>query len=102
MAHVTLAKKQQGVVLIVALIMVVAVTGIAVTLMNSSSIDIKITNAVQEREVAETGSPFDLLHFHLCFRRGLSTWVSALRNILELVHIPAIKPHNAYLKTGKK
>ncbi|MCP4586522.1 MULTISPECIES: pilus assembly protein PilX [unclassified Pseudoalteromonas] len=53
MAHVTLAKKQQGVVLIVALIMVVAVTGIAVTLMNSSSIDIKITNAVQEREVAE-------------------------------------------------
>ncbi|GKW52090.1 hypothetical protein NCCP2140_11430 [Pseudoalteromonas sp. NCCP-2140] len=53
MAYVNLPKKQQGVVLIVALIMVVAVTGIAVTLMNSSSIDIKITTAVQEREVAE-------------------------------------------------
>ena len=46
-------KKQQGVVLITALIMVIAVTGIAVTLMSSSSIDIKITNAAQEREVAE-------------------------------------------------
>ncbi len=44
---------QQGVVLITALIMVIAVTGIAVTLMSSSSIDIKITNAAQEREVAE-------------------------------------------------
>ena len=33
--------------------MVIAVTGIAVTLMSSSSIDIKITNAAQEREVAE-------------------------------------------------
>ena len=53
MAHLTLHKKQQGVVLIVALIMVVAVTGIAVTLMSSSSIDIKITNAAQERETAE-------------------------------------------------
>ena len=48
-----LQKKQQGVVLITALIMVIAVTGIAVTLMSSSSIDIKITNAAQEREVAE-------------------------------------------------
>ncbi|NMM41640.1 pilus assembly PilX family protein [Pseudoalteromonas arctica] len=48
-----LPNKQQGVVLIVALIMVVAVTGIAVTLMSSSTIDIKITNAAQEREVAE-------------------------------------------------
>jgi len=45
--------KQQGVVLITALIMVIAVTGIAVTLMSSSSIDVKITNASQEREVAE-------------------------------------------------
>ena len=45
--------KQQGVVLITALIMVIAVTGIAVTLMSSSSIDVKITNAAQEREVAE-------------------------------------------------
>jgi type IV pilus assembly protein PilX len=54
MAHLTqLASKQQGVVLITALIMVIAVTGIAVSLMSSSSIDIKITNAAQEREVAE-------------------------------------------------
>jgi len=54
MAHLTqLRAKQQGVVLITALIMVIAVTGIAVTLMSSSSIDIKITNAAQEREVAE-------------------------------------------------
>lgn len=49
----TLPIKQQGVVLITALIMVIAVTGIAVTLMSSSTIDIKITNAAQEREVAE-------------------------------------------------
>ena len=54
MAYLTSMKsKQQGVVLITALIMVIAVTGIAVTLMSSSSIDIKITNAAQEREVAE-------------------------------------------------
>ena len=54
MAHLTqLRAKQQGVVLITALIMVIAVTGIAVTLMSSSSIDRKITNAAQEREVAE-------------------------------------------------
>ncbi|MBB1277473.1 MULTISPECIES: type IV fimbrial biogenesis protein PilX [Pseudoalteromonas] len=48
-----LPSKQQGVVLLTALIMVIAVTGIAVTLMSSSTIDIKITNAAQEREVAE-------------------------------------------------
>lgn len=54
MAHLTnYPIKQQGVVLITALIMVIAVTGIAVTLMSSSSIDVKITNAAQEREVAE-------------------------------------------------
>jgi len=54
MAYLTQMKnKQQCVVLITALIMVIAVTGIAVTLMSSSSIDIKITNAAQEREVAE-------------------------------------------------
>lgn len=46
-------RNQRGVVLISALIMVIAVTGIAVTLMSSSTIDIKITNAAQEREVAE-------------------------------------------------
>lgn len=53
MAFIKPKAKQQGVVLIVALIMVVAVTGIAVTLMSSSSIDIKITNAAFEREEAE-------------------------------------------------
>ena len=53
MAHLTMMHKQQGVVLIVALIMVIAITGIAVTLMSSSSVDIKITNAAQEREAAE-------------------------------------------------
>ena len=54
MAHLkNIPNKQQGVVLITALIMVIAVTGIAVTLMSSSTIDIKITNAAQEREVAE-------------------------------------------------
>lgn len=54
MAHITQQpSSQQGVVLITALIMVIAVTGIAVSLMSSSSIGIKITNAAQEREVAE-------------------------------------------------
>ncbi|MBB1415813.1 MULTISPECIES: pilus assembly PilX family protein [Pseudoalteromonas] len=53
MAHLKFASKQQGVVLIIALIMVVAVTGIAVTLMSSSSVDMKITNAAFEREEAE-------------------------------------------------
>ena len=54
MAYLTRrASSQRGVVLITALIMVIAVTGIAVSLMSSSSIDIKITNAAQEREVAE-------------------------------------------------
>lgn len=53
MAYLKSASRQQGVVLIVALIMVVAVTGIAVTLMSSASIDIKITNAAFEREEAE-------------------------------------------------
>ena len=45
--------KQRGVVLITAMIMIVAVTAVAVTLMSSSSIDLKITNAAQEREQAE-------------------------------------------------
>ncbi|NNG43882.1 pilus assembly protein PilX [Pseudoalteromonas sp. NEC-BIFX-2020_002] len=53
MANLTSHSNQQGVVLVIALIMVVAVTGIAVTLMSSSSIDIKITNAAFEREEAE-------------------------------------------------
>ncbi|HEA19098.1 MAG: pilus assembly PilX family protein [Pseudoalteromonas prydzensis] len=53
MAHLKRVSKQQGIVLVVALIMVVAVTGIAVTLMSSSSVDMKITNAAFEREEAE-------------------------------------------------
>jgi type IV pilus assembly protein PilX len=47
-------KQQQGIVLVTAMIMIVAVTSIAVTLMSSSSIDLKITNAAQEREQAES------------------------------------------------
>ncbi|TLX45760.1 pilus assembly protein PilX [Pseudoalteromonas phenolica] len=47
-------KKQKGVVLITAMIMIVAVTAVAVSLMSSSSIDLKITNAAQERAEAET------------------------------------------------
>jgi type IV pilus assembly protein PilX len=54
MAHIkNRPQSQRGIVLLTALIMVVAVTAIAITLMSSSSIDIKITNAAQEREVAE-------------------------------------------------
>ncbi|AOT09246.1 pilus assembly PilX family protein [Pseudoalteromonas luteoviolacea] len=45
--------KQQGMVLIVSMVLIVAVTSIAVTLMSSSTLDIKITNAAQERETAE-------------------------------------------------
>ncbi|MFC3033904.1 pilus assembly protein PilX [Pseudoalteromonas fenneropenaei] len=45
--------KQRGVVLVVAMVMLVAVTAVAVTLMSSSSIDLKITNAAQEREAAD-------------------------------------------------
>jgi type IV pilus assembly protein PilX len=44
---------QRGVVLISAMLMIVAVSAIAVTLMSSSSVDLKISNAVQEREEAE-------------------------------------------------
>ncbi|CAM4256072.1 pilus assembly protein PilX [Pseudoalteromonas byunsanensis] len=46
--------QQRGIVLITAMIMIVAVTAIAVTLMSTSSIDLKITNAAQEREEAES------------------------------------------------
>ncbi|CCQ09607.1 hypothetical protein PALB_4520 [Pseudoalteromonas luteoviolacea B = ATCC 29581] len=45
--------RQQGVVLIMAMVMIVAVTTVAVTLMSTSSLDLKITNAAQEREMAE-------------------------------------------------
>ncbi|RXE96381.1 pilus assembly protein PilX [Pseudoalteromonas phenolica O-BC30] len=46
--------KQRGVILITAMIMIVAVTAVAVSLMSSSTIDLKITNAAQERAEAET------------------------------------------------
>ncbi|MCO7186977.1 MULTISPECIES: pilus assembly protein PilX [unclassified Pseudoalteromonas] len=48
-----MAHKQQGMVLIVSMVLIVAVLSVAVTLMSSSTIDIKVTNAAQEREAAE-------------------------------------------------
>jgi len=45
-------KKQSGVVLITALIMIIAVTGIAVSLMGSSTTDLKILSGVQDAEIA--------------------------------------------------
>ncbi|AZZ97636.1 hypothetical protein [Pseudoalteromonas sp. R3] len=48
-----MAHKQQGMVLIVSMVLIVAVMSVAVTLMSSSTIDIKVTNAAQEREAAE-------------------------------------------------
>jgi len=44
--------KQSGVVLITALIMIFAVSGIAVSLMSSSTIDLKIVGSNNEKEVA--------------------------------------------------
>jgi len=45
-------RNQKGVVLITALIMIMAVTGIAVSLMSNSSIDLKISAAAQESDKA--------------------------------------------------
>ncbi len=45
-------KKQSGVVLLAAMIMIITVTGIAVALMSSSTIDIKMSNAAQQVAVA--------------------------------------------------
>jgi len=53
MAYVK-SKQNQGFVLVTALLMLLAVTGIAVSLMGSSSIDLKITQTAQEREQSET------------------------------------------------
>jgi len=53
MAYVN-PKQDQGFVLVTALLMLLAVTGIAVSLMGSSSIDLKITQTAQEREQSET------------------------------------------------
>jgi len=44
--------KQTGVVLIMALIMIIAVSGIAVTLMNSSTTDLKILMGTRDKEIA--------------------------------------------------
>lgn len=44
--------RQQGVVLIAALVMVLVVSGIAVTLMSSSSVDMKVINAAQDYDEA--------------------------------------------------
>jgi len=44
--------KQKGVVLVTSLVMIIAVSGIAVTLLSSSSIDLKMMSAAQESEVA--------------------------------------------------
>ncbi|WP_091988764.1 pilus assembly PilX family protein [Pseudoalteromonas denitrificans] len=52
MAMNNLKSKQKGIVLVVSLVMIIAVTAIAVTLLSSSSIDIKMTSAAQESEVA--------------------------------------------------
>lgn len=46
------AAKQRGVVLIVALIMLIAITGVAVALMVSSGIDNKMMSSAQEAQVA--------------------------------------------------
>ncbi|WP_158681443.1 pilus assembly PilX family protein [Pseudoalteromonas sp. T1lg88] len=46
--------RQQGVVLIAALVMVLVVSGVAVTLMSSSSVDMKVINAAQEYDEALT------------------------------------------------
>jgi type IV pilus assembly protein PilX len=43
---------QQGFVLMVALVMVVAITGIAVSLISSSSMDMKMATAAEDREMA--------------------------------------------------
>ncbi|WP_325050602.1 pilus assembly PilX family protein [Pseudoalteromonas sp. T1lg48] len=45
---------QQGVVLIAALVMVLVVSGVAVTLMSSSSVDMKVINAAQDYDEALT------------------------------------------------
>ena len=44
--------QQKGVVLITALIMINAVTGIAVSLMSNSTIDLKVATAAQESDIA--------------------------------------------------
>jgi type IV pilus assembly protein PilX len=44
--------KESGVVLITALIMIIAVSGIAVSLMSSSTTDLKVLSGAQDREIA--------------------------------------------------
>ncbi|MBU2971086.1 pilus assembly protein PilX [Pseudoalteromonas sp. C2R02] len=45
-------QQQTGVVLITALVMIFAVTGIAVTLMSSSTTDLKVVSGSQDKEIA--------------------------------------------------
>jgi type IV pilus assembly protein PilX len=54
-------KKQSGVVLITALIMIIAVSGIAVSLMSSSTTDLKVLSSTQDREVASNRVKGDTL-----------------------------------------
>ena len=51
-AKITAKGKQQGFVLMVSLVMVVAITAIAVTLMSSSTLDTKMAVVTEEREMA--------------------------------------------------
>ncbi len=44
---------QKGIVLLAAMIMIITVTGIAVSLMSSSTVDVKMSNAAQESDTAE-------------------------------------------------
>ncbi len=52
MEYVNLANKQKGVVLLASMIMIITVTSIAVALMSSSTVDIKMSNAAQNSQTA--------------------------------------------------
>ncbi len=45
-------KKQKGFVLLMSMVMVVAITGIAVSLLSASSMDMKMATAAEDREMA--------------------------------------------------
>lgn len=49
---IIIRRRQQGFVLLISLIMVVAITGIAVALLSSSSMDMKMSIAAEDRELA--------------------------------------------------
>ncbi|WP_462158772.1 pilus assembly PilX family protein [Pseudoalteromonas sp. GB56] len=56
---VTLRHRQQGVVLVAAIVMVLVVSGIAVTLMSASSVDMKVVNAAQDYDEASERASAD-------------------------------------------